>query len=107
MTPTLVQNITTNGVKRAKEAKEEAKARKKVEQEEHRAAMALAALEIPKSMGVGWNRKNCKWEVQFMSNGKNRHLGYFDFDDHTKAVAEYKRHESMATAELEALFNRQ
>jgi hypothetical protein len=38
--------------------------------------------------------------------GARPHRG-FDFDDHTKAVAEYKRHESMATAELEALFNRQ
>jgi hypothetical protein len=44
--------------------------------------------------------------VTFGFNGSQRYLGYFDFDDHTKAVAEYKRHESMATAELEALFNR-
>jgi hypothetical protein len=36
---------------------------------------------------------------------KQRHLGCFGFDDHTKAIAEYKRHESMAAAELEALFN--
>jgi hypothetical protein len=67
----------------AKKRAKEAKARKKAEQEEHRAAMALAALEIPKSTGAGWNRKNCKWEVQFVFNGKkNRHLGCFDFDDH-------------------------
>jgi hypothetical protein len=55
----------------------------------------------------GWNRQIGKWEVAFGSNGSRRHLGYFDFDDHTKAVAEYKRHGSMAAAELEALFNRQ
>jgi hypothetical protein len=41
----------------AKKRAKEAKARKKAEQEEHRAAVVLAALEIPKSTGAGWNRK--------------------------------------------------
>jgi hypothetical protein len=58
-------------------------------------------------MGVGWNRQISKWKVTFKFNGSKGHLGYFDFDDHTKAVAEYGRHRSMATAELEALFNSQ
>jgi hypothetical protein len=75
------------------------------EKGKEKAALALAALEIPKSMGAGWNRTNCKWKVTFRFNGSQGRLGCFDFDDHTKAVAEYKRHESMASAELEALFS--
>jgi hypothetical protein len=59
--------------------------------------LALATPKIPKGMGVGWNRQIGKWKVTFGFNGSRRHLGCFDFDDHTKAVAEYKRHESMAT----------
>jgi hypothetical protein len=85
----------------AKRAKEEAKVA-----EEKKAALALAALKVPTSKGVYWQRNRSKWEVQFGSNGKKWYLGCFDFDDHTQAVAVYKRHESMTETELEALFIR-
>jgi hypothetical protein len=87
------------------EAKVEAKARKKVGQEEHRAAMALAASSYV-SKGVYWQRNRFKWEVLYRFNGKRRHLGSFDFDDHAEAVALYKRTESKTKTELEALFIR-
>jgi hypothetical protein len=44
-----------------------------------------AALEIPKSRGVGWHKKRGKWQVAFCLGGKNWHGGYFD--DHREAVA--------------------
>jgi hypothetical protein len=44
--------------------------------------------------------------VQLSAHGKNWHLGYFGFDDHTKAVAAYSRHKSMTRTELEALDKR-
>jgi hypothetical protein len=56
--------------KRAKKRAKEAKARKEVEQEEKKAAMALAALKVTKSKGVLWSRECCKWKVQLGFNGK-------------------------------------
>jgi hypothetical protein len=91
----------------ANRAKEEAKKRAEERAEEKKAALALAALEVPTSKGVGWQRNRSKWRVQLAAHGKKWHLGSFDFDDHTKAVAAYSRHESMTRTELKALFIRQ
>jgi hypothetical protein len=46
------------------------------------------------------NRFKWKATYNFKRGGRRvpKHLGYFD--DHTKAVVEYRRHESMTTAEL-------
>jgi hypothetical protein len=74
--------------------------------EEKKVALALAALEVPTSKGVGWNRKCSCWKVRLAAHGKIWHLGHFDFDDHTKAVATYSRHKSMTKTELEALDKR-
>jgi hypothetical protein len=88
------------GRKRAKEAKEEERKRVKVEAEVEakRAKDAKAAMKaekqenaapemqkIPKSRGVGWDKKIMKWQVVFRLDGKKRHGGYFD--DHRGAVA--------------------
>jgi hypothetical protein len=76
--------------KRAKEVEVEAKKRAKEKarelKEEAKVALALAALEVPTSKGVRWNRRESCWKVQLSAHGKQWHLGYFDFDDHTKAV---------------------
>jgi hypothetical protein len=48
------------------------------------------------------NRRS-KWQVQLSAHGKKWHLGHFGFDDHTEAVALYKRHKSKTETELEAL----
>jgi hypothetical protein len=87
---------------RAKERKEE---RKRVK-EEKKAALALAALEVPTNKGVCWDRSHSCWKVQLCAHGKTWHLGCFGFDDHTKAVAAYSRHTSMTKTELEALDKR-
>jgi hypothetical protein len=85
--------------------KEMAKERKRLK-EEKKVALALAALEVPKSKGVRWDRRHSCWKVQLSTHGKKWHLGHFDFDDHTKAVAAYSRHKSMTKTELEALDKR-
>jgi hypothetical protein len=98
---------------RAKELKEERK-RVKVEtkekakelkelKEEKKVALALAALEVPTSKGVVWHTHRACWKVQLSAHGKQWYLGCFDFDDHTEAVALYKRHKSKTKTELEAL----
>jgi hypothetical protein len=87
---------------RAKEMKEE---RKRVK-EEKKVADNLAALEVPTSKGVRWDRRHSCWKVQLSAHGKKGHLGCFGFDDHTKAVAAYSRHKSMTKTELEALGKR-
>ena len=74
--------------------------------EEKKVALTLAALEVPKSKGVYWDRRRSCWTVSLATHGKNWHLGRFDFDDHTKAVAAYSRHKSMTKTELEALDKR-
>jgi hypothetical protein len=55
---------------RAKERKEE---RKRVKEEE-KAALALAALEVPRQKGVCWDRSHCCWKVQLSAHGKKWHL---------------------------------
>jgi hypothetical protein len=87
----------------AKRVKVEAKVEAKRVKEEKKAALALAALEVPTSKGVLWDRNNSFWKVQLSAHGKKWHLGCFGFDDHTKAVAAYSRHKSMTKTELEAL----
>jgi hypothetical protein len=86
---------------RAKERKEE----RKRGEEEKKAALALAALEVPTNKGVCWDRSHSWWKVQLCAHRKTWHLGCFGFDDHTKAVAAYSRHTSMTKTELEALDN--
>ena len=93
--------------KRAKEEKEEERKRAKDAKAAMRAVKDKAALEITKSKGVNWNKRNSCWIVQLSAHGKNWHLGHFDLDDHTKAVAAYSRHKSMTKTELEALDNSQ
>jgi hypothetical protein len=70
---------------RAKERAKDAKKRAKKEKEK-------ATLEIPKSNGVTWNKRNAKWKVTFCGDGKKRHFGYFD--DHVEAVAVYSSYNS-------------
>jgi hypothetical protein len=85
--------------------KEKEEARRAKEETKKRAKENLAALTMPPSKGVGWVANRSKWEVTFCfergGRRASKHLGYFD--DHTKAVAEYMRHGSTDTAELEAL----
>jgi hypothetical protein len=71
--------------------------------EEKKVALALAALEVPTSKGVVWHTQNASWKVLVSAHGKQWYLGRFDFDDHTEAVALYKRHKSKTKTELEAL----
>jgi hypothetical protein len=71
--------------------------------EEKKVALTLAALEVPKSKGVGWDRKRSKWQVQVAAHGKIWHLERFGFDDHTEAIALYERDKSKTKEELEAL----
>jgi hypothetical protein len=71
--------------------------------EEKKVALALAALEVPTSKGVVWLTHRACWKVQLSAHGKHWYLGRFDFDDHTEAVALYKRHKSKTKTELEAL----
>jgi hypothetical protein len=79
--------------------------RKRVKEEE-KVALDLAALKVPKSKGVYWDRRRSRWRVQLSAHGKQWHLGA-GIDDHTKAVALHKRHESKTKTELGVLFNRQ
>jgi hypothetical protein len=88
------------------EAKEKAKAKAKELKEEKKVALALAALEVPTSKGVCWDRGTSSWRVKLSAHGTSWHLGRFGFDDHTKAVAAYDRHKSMTRTELEALDKR-
>ena len=98
---------------RVKEEKTEKKETKKRARpyvtltEEKKAALALAALGATRGAkeqhrGVGWDRKHFKWQVQLSGHGKDWHLGHFDFDDQTKAVAACSRHKSMTKTELGA-----
>jgi hypothetical protein len=62
---------------------------------------------VKPSKGVLWTKQRGKWKVVFWFNGKRRHLGYYDLDDHTKAVAEYSTHARMTNDELKVRFNSQ
>jgi hypothetical protein len=76
--------------------------------EEEKGALDLAALKVPTSKGVYWDRRRSRWRVQLKKYGKQWHEGLgAGIDDHTKAVALHKRHESKTKNELEALFIRQ
>jgi hypothetical protein len=67
--------------KRAKEMARELK-------EEEKGALDLAALKVPTSKGVYWDRRRSRWRVQLKKYGKQWHEGLgAGIDDHTKAVA--------------------
>jgi hypothetical protein len=94
------------------EAKKRAKERAKELKEEKKVALALAALTVPTPVcqrvnGLAGIEGAPSGKCNYRPTEKNWHLGRFGFDDHTKAVALYKRHESKTKTELEALFNRQ
>jgi hypothetical protein len=89
-----------------KQRKKDEKEERKRVKEEKKVANALAALEVPTSKGVRWDRRRSCWKVQLSAHGKKWHLGQFGFDDHTKAVAAYSNHKSMTKTELEALDKR-
>jgi hypothetical protein len=54
--------------------------------EEKKVADNLAALEVPKSKGVRWDKGRSVWQVQKQLGG-GKWPWYFSFDDHKKAVA--------------------
>jgi hypothetical protein len=94
---------------KAKEAKKRAKEREKEMarelEEEKKVADNLAALKVPKSKGVRWDKGRSRWQVQLSAHRRQWQLGWFSFDDHKKAVAMYGSHKSKTEAELEALRN--
>jgi hypothetical protein len=55
------------------------------------------------STGVKWYGKLGKWKATYCFNRSPKHIRCFDFGNHTGAVAVYRRHASMATAEIEGM----
>jgi hypothetical protein len=91
-----------NAIEEANPPGKEAKGMARELKEEKEVARNLAALEVPKSKGVRWDKVRSVWQVQ-KQLGEKKWSWCFSFDDHKKAVAMYESIKSKTEAELKAL----
>ena len=90
-TSTMVKQAARNAIKKkgaVQKKKTVTKAKQKKEQDHHHASSSSSSPSIrSKFVGVSWYKRDKKWIVQIMIDGKLKHLG--SFDDEKEAACKY------------------